>query len=546
MTRRGVDALLDVLRSEGVRHIFGNPGSTELPFIDALASAPDLHFVLALQEASVIGMADGYAQATRRPAFVNVHTAPGLGNAIGNLTNARANWSPIVVTAGQQDQRHLAYDPVLSGDLVGLAAPVAKWAHEVRSLDELGIVVRRAFHDAASPPPGPVFVSLRMSTLAEEGEAYVPAPSSLARDSVGGHLEELADLLVEPGVGRVAIVVGDEAAWADAVPAIVSLAEVLGAPVHTAPFGSAFPPAHPLFRGMLPASAAGMRETLGAYDRVLLLGGRFTAYPYTPGPPVPETVELLHVSPDANELGRDYPTRLGVVGDLGATIDALVALVAGRPDAGAVAAAIDPARRGDELARQDADARGRYDAVPMDPMAAVHALLQAMPSDPLVVDEAVTANRHLRALQLHSGKPGRYFSTRGGGLGWGMPASVGVSLAHGGEPVLCVVGDGAACYSPQAMWTAAREGLPVLFAVLVNREYRILKDNLRASGSESARSGSFVGLDLDRPDVDFVALARGFGVDATPVEKAGDVGDAVRAALDSDRPHLLELTVAPG
>ena len=211
-----------------------------------------------------------------------------------------------------------------------------------------------------------------------------------------------------------------------------------------------------------------------------------------------------------------------------------------------MAAAIDPARRGEELARQDADARSRYDAVPMDPMAAVHALLQAMPADPLVVDEAVTANRHLRALHMHSGKPGRYFSTRGGGLGWGMPASVGVSLAHGGEPVLCVVGDGAACYSPQAMWTAAREGLPVLFAVLVNREYRILKDNLRASGSESARTGSFVGLDLGRPDVDFVAVARGFGVDATPVEKAGDVGDAVRLALDSGRPHLLELTVAPG
>jgi benzoylformate decarboxylase len=546
MARRGVDALLEVLRSEGVRHIFGNPGSTELPLIDALTAAPDLRYVLALQEASVIGMADGYAQATRRPAFVNVHTAPGLGNAVGNLTNARANWSPIVVTAGQQDERHLVHDPVLSGDLVGLAAPVSKWTHEVHSIDELGVVMRRAFHDAASPPPGPVFVSLPMSTLSEVGDPPVPAPSSLARDAVGGRLDELADLLVGPGVGRVAIVVGDEAAWADAVPAIVSLAEALGAPVYTAPFGSAFPPAHPLFRGMLVPTAVGMRETLGDYDRVLLLGGRFTAYPYTPGPPVAETVDLLHVSPDALELGRDYPTRLGVVGDLRSTTEALVALVAGRPDTDAVAAALDPARRRRELADHDADARARYGTVPMDPMAAVHALLQAMPADPLVVDEAVTANRHLRALHLHSGTPGRYFSTRGGGLGWGMPASVGVSLAHGGEPVLCVAGDGAACYSPQAMWTAAREGLPVIFAVLVNREYRILKDNLRASGSELARAGSFVGLDLDRPAVDFVAMARGFGVDATSVEKAGDVGDAVRDALDRGKPQLLELRVAPG
>src|SRR3954447_23669192 len=164
------DILLEVLRTEGVTHIFGNPGSTELPLIDALATADDLHYVLALQEATVIGMADGYAQATGRPAVVNLHTSAGVGNAIGNLTNARANGTPLVVTAGQQDVRHLAADPLLSGDLVGLAGPVSKWAHEARSLGELGTVMRRAFHDAASPPTGPVFVSLRMSTLDEVGE----------------------------------------------------------------------------------------------------------------------------------------------------------------------------------------------------------------------------------------------------------------------------------------------------------------------------------------------------------------------------------------
>src|SRR3954452_9211880 len=196
MPRTGRDALLDVLRTEGVRHLFGNPGSTELPLMDALAGAADLRYVLALQEASVVGMADGYAQATRRPAFVNVHTAPGLGNAIGNLTNAHANRTPLVVTAGQQDERHLVHDPVLSGDLVGLARPVSKWAHEVRSLDELGVVLRRAFHDAASPPSGPVFVSLPMSILDEEGGAPVPAPSQLERAAVGGGLDELAELLI--------------------------------------------------------------------------------------------------------------------------------------------------------------------------------------------------------------------------------------------------------------------------------------------------------------------------------------------------------------
>src|SRR5213595_416955 len=171
------DVFLDVLESEDVRHIFGNPGSTELPFIDALAGADDLHYVLCLQEASAVGMADGYAQATGRPAFLNLHTSAGLGNAIGNLTNARANGSPLVVTAGNADRRHLVADPLLSGDLVGLAGGVSKWGHEVRHSGELGTVLRRAFNDAANPPPGPVFVSIPQDVLDEEGEAPVPPKS---------------------------------------------------------------------------------------------------------------------------------------------------------------------------------------------------------------------------------------------------------------------------------------------------------------------------------------------------------------------------------
>src|SRR5436190_8189581 len=164
-TRLARELLLDVLRSEGVRHIFGNPGSTELPLIDALATAGDLHYVLALQEATAVGMADGYAQATGRPAFLNLHTSAGLGNAVGNLTNARACQTPLVVTAGQQDYRHIVTDPLLAGDLTDIAGAVSKWTHEVRTTDELGTVLRRAFHDAMSPPTGPVFVSIPMNLL---------------------------------------------------------------------------------------------------------------------------------------------------------------------------------------------------------------------------------------------------------------------------------------------------------------------------------------------------------------------------------------------
>src|SRR5690242_14398746 len=198
MPRTGRDVLLDVLRTEGVRHIFGNPGSTELPLIDALAGVDDLHYVLCLQEATAVGMADGYAQATGKPAFLNLHTSAGLGNAIGNLTNAQVAGTPLVVTAGQQDLRHIATEPMLSGDLVGLARPVSKWAEEVRTVDELAPLLRRAFHDAAAAPSGPVFVSIPMNLLDDDLDAPVPSPSRVRGASApdAAVLDQLADLLV--------------------------------------------------------------------------------------------------------------------------------------------------------------------------------------------------------------------------------------------------------------------------------------------------------------------------------------------------------------
>src|SRR5438105_7510278 len=206
--RTGRDVLLDVLASEGVTHIFGNPGTTELPFMDSLVDHPEFEYVLALQEATVIAMADGYAQTTGRPAFVNVHTMAGLGNAIGNLTNAVANRAPLVVTAGNADRRHLAADPLLSGDLVGLARGTVKWGHEVRHPGELGTILRRAFRDAASAPAGPVFVSIPMDILDQEDEAPVPPVSPVERGAVAGGLEQLVAALTAPG--KLALVAGEE------------------------------------------------------------------------------------------------------------------------------------------------------------------------------------------------------------------------------------------------------------------------------------------------------------------------------------------------
>jgi benzoylformate decarboxylase len=548
MPRTGRDALLEVLRTEGVRHLFGNPGSTELPLMDALAAADDLHYVLCLQEATAVGMADGYAQATGRPAFLNLHTSAGLGNAIGNLTNAQTTGTPLVVTAGQQHYGHIETDPLLAGDLVGLARPVSKWTHEIRTLRELGTVMRRAFNDATTIPTGPVFVSLPMSTLDEEGEAPVPGPSRLVRRAVATDLDELADLLTEPAVGKLAIVVSRDVATSGGSQALAAVAEALGAPVYSAPLhgSGALPPEHPLFAGMLAPAAAAIRAMLAPYERLFLVGARsFMAYPFTDGSPVPEGTELVQLASDPNALARNHAVRLGVTGDARVTLEALLPLVVERADTAAAKDAIETARarRRAEVEQLEETARERYGRAPVDPMAAAHALVRSMPDGTAVVDESITTGVYIRGFH-HWTEPGRYFFSEGGGLGWGMPASLGVSLAHDGKlPVLAAIGDGSAMYSPQALWTAAHERLPVVFAVFVNRTYLILKNYLRTMKNESVRTDRYVAMDITEPNLDYVGLAGAMGVAGTLVDSADDIGDVVRAALASGAPHVIEIPI---
>ena len=546
--RTGRDALFEVLRTEGVRYIFGNPGSTELPLIDELADGDDISYALAMQEATAVGMADGYAQVTKRPAFLNLHTSAGLGNSIGNLTNARANRTPLVVTAGQQDYRHIVNEPLLSGDLEGIARGMVKTVTEVHTLAELGTKMRRAFYEAAGQPPGPVFVSLPMDILDELGHAPAPARSAIARDAVAGRIDEAADLLATTPVGKLGIVVGDEVAASGGQESIVALAEATAAGVHGSPAHSNtnFPSSHPLWAGPLPLAAAAISAALSKYERVLLVGGhQFLVYPFTPGPPMPPDVDLIQISPNDLDVGRTHPVRLGLVGDPGATVAALVPLIAARVDAGAVAVAIDEARRKREadIASRSAEAASRYDRSPMDPMAAMQATFAALPTDVAVVDEAITTGAYVRGFHRPE-RYDRYFFTRGGGLGWGMPAADGVCLANDREPTVCVVGDGSAMYSPQAIWTAAHMELPVVFIVVNNRQYLILKRNMAGMNGQSVKHDRWVAMHLDSPPVDFVGLARSMGVEGTLVEKAADVGEAVRSAYDTGRPHLLELPIA--
>lgn len=542
----GAEILLEVLATEGVRHVFGNPGTTELPFIDALAEAADFEYVLALHEGTVVGMADGYAQATRRPSFVNLHTAPGTGNAMGNLSNVRATGTPMVLTAGQQHRGHLLAEPFLSGPLVEMASGLVKWAVEVGSAGDLGILARRAFHDAAHPPTGPVFLSIPMDVLEEPTDEPVPPPSRIDRRTVPGALDEAAARIVSAGPGGVVIVAGDEVASSDGLEALVAVAERLGCPVYGTALHSntVFPTAHPLWAGQLPTTADGVRDVLSHYSVALLIGGRgFMTFAYRPSSPLPPGLELIHVSPAPSDLGRIYPASLAMIGDPRATLEALLPLLAG-VDPAEAERLVAEAREGRAHRDRELEERAAMEAEKgLRALPAVAELMKALPPNSVVVDEAVTNDPHVRMFHRVD-RGGRFFYSRGGALGWGMGAAIGVSLGYGREPVLCVVGDGSALYSPQALWTAARQRLPVVFAVMVNERYLILRRFLQDMKGKAASSGDYVAMDLAPPSVDHVAIARGFGVEGTRITNLGEIGDALRTALAGDGPSLLEIRLS--
>ncbi|GGF77902.1 benzoylformate decarboxylase [Azorhizobium oxalatiphilum] len=549
--RRGADVLLEILASEKVAYIFGNPGTTELPLMDALLDAPSLKYILALQEASVVAMADGYAQAARRPAFLNLHTAGGLGHGMGNLLNASVSQTPLVVTAGQQDSRHTVTDPLLFGDLVSIAQPAVKWAREVTTADQLPILVRRAFHDADAAPAGPVFLSLPMDVMEEFTNVQIAPPSQIDRKAVAGSLPELAAHLAGIAPGRIAVIAGDEIHASEAAAEAAEVAEILGATVYGSSWPSRIPFAtsHPLWAGNMPTQAKAIAGILSNYDAIFALGGKsLITILYTEGPAVPEGCDVFQLSADVRDLGRTYFTKLSVVGDIRLSLRALMPHLreATASTAEARKALVDAARqaRHDQRHALDLQANAEMDAPRMSPLVAAREAVRAIGPKTAIVDEAIATSSHVRKF-LNSDSPTQYSFLRGGGLGWGMPAAVGCSLGLDRAPVVCLVGDGAAMYSPQALWTAAHEDLPVTFVVMNNREYNVLKNFMKSQADYvSARTNRFLAMDLDQPAIDYVALAQSMGVPARRIERGADVAAAIEAGIASGKPNLIEILIS--
>ncbi|MBL8473153.1 MAG: thiamine pyrophosphate-binding protein [Rhodocyclaceae bacterium] len=548
--RRGAQILLEALESEGVEYIFGNPGTTELPLIDALIDRNKIHYVWGLQEAAVVAMADGYAQASGKPGFINLHTAGGLGHGMGNLLNARTSGTPLVVTAGQQDARHAISDPLLQGDLVAIASPIAKWALEMTTPEQIPTLIRRAFQDCRDTPPGPVFLSLPMNVMEALSDVEIPPVSRVDRRPVASALPDLADELAGYAPGRILIVAGDEISTNDAYREVVELAEILAAPVYGSswPAHIPYPTAHYLWRGNLPTKATEIAAIASNFDCVFAMGGKsFITVLYTDASALPAGCELYQLSVDGRDLGRTYPTRLSVVGDIQYSLRELnrllLARLAGREaefDAARAAARRADADRRESLLAQAAAYEGRPR---IHPLVAARELALGIGSATPIVDEALATATHLRKFLNNEGTR-QYSFLRGGALGWGMPAAIGFSLGIGRRPVVSLAGDGAAMYTPQSLWTAVNEKLPVTFVIINNREYNILKNFMRSqSHYTSARTGRFIAMDMNDPPIDFGALAASMGVPAQRITDAAQIRPRVAEAIASGVPNLIEIVV---
>ena len=549
---RGRQVFMESLVAHGVERIFGNPGTTESPLLDSLASYPSIRYVTALQESIALCAASYYAQASGKTGVVSLHVAPGLGNAIGMLYGALRSNSPMVVTAGQQDTRLRLNNPVLGHDLVAMAAPVTKWSVQVERADEMGPILRRAFKVANDGPPGPVFVGLPIDVMEQETSVGPAAAAELWRaprpESKG--VARIAEMLL--AARQPVIVAGDDVARAAASAELVRLAEAVGASVWLEALKThmPFPTAHPSARLGLPLDSAGIAKCLNDADMVLLIGGTFFEDVWhAPQSPFPAGARVAQIETCPERLAYGVAPDVGVVGSIKHALAGLVAEIdrlATPDDRGAVRkrnAALAELKR-KEVALQRMRAEKAWDREPASMPRVMAEIRDALPARAIVIDESITASIDL-ARTLDFDGPGSYYGARGGGIGQGIAGALGVAVAAPRRPVMCITGDGSAMYAIQALWTAAHVGLPIVFVILANREYRVLKHNIDVYRQkfDITSQEPYAHMDLGGPTLGFVEMAAGMGVAATRVAKPGEIGAAIKAAFASGKPHLVEVAI---
>lgn len=545
----GRSAFLAVLKDEGVTHLFGNPGTTELPIMHALAEHPDLTYVMAMQESLVVAMADGFSRASGQLTACNVHVAPGLGNALGSLYNAKFTGTPIILTAGQQEQGHGLTEPLLYDNLVPMAEPLVKWAIEVTRLDDLPRIMRRAAKVAMTPPTGPVFISLPGDILNMEGG--IDLGSSTRVDSRVRPADEVIDVLAARilKANRPIIIVGDEIVKSDALKEAAAFAEAFGCPVlqQSVAYGAHFLSEHPCYIGGLNREQPDVRAALAPYDLMIALGAdpiRMSVWSEVD--PMPPELAMIQIGLNDWDLAKNYSAEMAIRADVRETLRTLTPVLVkkgGKSLKDRAEKSLAALKENNWTAKRKKlvatiDGKAPVAGNPINPDFMTLRIVESIPKDAVVVNEALTSGRLLNSLLAYRDRYG-YHGLASGGIGWSVPASVGISMAQKDRPVVCIVGDGSAMYSIQALWTAAHHKLPITYIICNNGGYRIIKQRLKLFHGND----QFVGMDFVEPAVDFTALAKSMGLEAHRITDPAALEPALRKATSTPGAKLLEVVV---
>lgn len=546
----GKEALIRILREEGVQYVFGIPGATEILFMDALEKVPEIKYILGFNEIVCSGMAEGYARATGRPAFLNLHTGPGLAAALPMIYNAMAGGVPLVITAGQQDTRLLQYDPHLSGDIVGMGKLYTKWCTEIVHAEDIPTTMQRAFKMSVQPPAGPVLVSIPQNVLAQHLDfEYKPnttvytriRPDRAAMDSAFKILQTANRpvIFVESGVSR-----------SGALGEVVCFAETIGAKVYQVWMSDVnFPVTHPQYLGDLDPNSPAGEEALKDADVIIGIGcPMFDQGFYYPKTGLPGGAKIIHIDDNPWEIGKNLPVDCGIQADIRTAVGELTEMIKNKASPEYIKAA---GRRAEKISEEKsaADAQMKKqiqeekDREPIAVSRLIKEIKEAMTQDTIIVDDCWSSSGLLRRILDLTGQKQFYRARRGGSIGWGLPGGAGVNLGMPDRKVVVVSGDGSAAWSMQSFWTAARYRIPVTFIITNNATYRQVKLVRKTVLGDYPLSEKHDGMELDEPVMDFCMLARSMGIKSEKVTKPEDLAETLKAAMDSDEPRLVEVFV---
>lgn len=544
----GSEALMELLRNEGVEYVFGIPGATEVLFLDALEDHPEIKYILGLHETVAMGMGEGYSRQSGKIGVVNLHTVSGVAAAMPMFYNAYLGGIPLVITAGQQDTRMLMQEPGLTGDLVGMVRQFTKWSTEVFYADDIPIAIRRAFKVATNPPTGPVFVSLPQNIL-DQNLDFEPVPRAqyftLLRpdqEAINGAVELLAKAQAPT------IIVEREVAKNEASSEVVKLAELIGARVYDLWMSDVnFPTNHPQYLGDLDVASLNTREMLQSVDVLVVIGARLFRQPlYLPKPLLTANTKIIHIDNDPWEIAKNFPVAVGIQGNIKVSLTELNDALQKRMSSQAHQEA---KIRADDISREKTSATDAFlkkaqqerDRVPIAVSRLMQELKDSLKPGTLVVDDCWSCSATLRR-SIDFTEPKSFQRTRGGSIGWGMSGPLGVKLASPDRPVVAVSGDGSAIWSIQSLWTAAHYEIPVTFVICANASYRQVKIMKSRLMGEKGK-GRHLGMDLDDPRIDFCHLAQGMGVQGQKVERPEELSETLKSALESDKPILVEVSI---